>query len=237
MKLLKIHKAYMLNFVNGIIFIIIGAVSLVLFLINIRTDTNYNNYFYVDLLSLSYKEMLILYFKLVMIMLFCYVIASAYTKKSDSYRLLIRDFPHIKIKYILTKLVISFILPLVMIVILFLIYSFVGILNTNWFYVTKEIVYLFLICYLMLIIYGLQAIVFVLLIPSTYACFIPGILFVFGELLRDKLAGSFFLNGYELLFPALSIEGISYTSYGLIHLLILLIIYLNVVILLYLKKK
>lgn len=237
MKLIKIHKAYMLNMLNIIILLLVAIISFILFLINIKTDTNYNNYFYhLELLS-SYVDMFILYFKLVMIMLFCYVLGSSYTKKSDSYHLLILNFPHIRIKYLLTKILLSLFIPLFFMFIMFLIFSYVGIFFTNWYYVTKNIINLFITCYLIITIYGLLSIIMALIIPSTYACFIPGIIFVFGELLKDHMSGKMFLNIFELFFPLINNSDASFTLYGIYHLILLMIIYINLIILLYLKKR
>ena len=231
--MLRIHLGYFFNFINSLLIAGIVLSSSIIFYINIKTNAGHGNFFLRTDLYQSYLETLVLYTKLVLVMIFSFIFGSFFNKNNDAYHYLMPNYHHNKIHYFFTKMLLLIILLLVSVIIIFICFSVVGLFWSSWYDNNKGIIYLFVNLFLVLLVYGLLAVIFSILIPSIYSFFIPGFIFVLVEMLRD---GNNFVHYLELILPNISLEYAHYSYYGIIHLIILVIIYLSVAGIIYYRK-
>ena len=182
----------------------------------------------------QYIDNIVLFFKLVMINLICYLWGSAFNKDADSYHLLINGFKNIKFKYLISKLIVLLVVTFLIISISILFSSFLGILCSNWYFFHKIIVKLFVVMYLLSIIYGIMSAIFCTLINSNYVYLLSSGLFVLGEFLNESNFSSF--KFYFIFCPNLYEIDNGFTFFSLFHLLILSLFYLVLIIIIYTKS-
>lgn len=236
MKFFKIHRNYLLNKINIIIMIFTIIVVGVIALTSILKINNNYSWFLKKEAMYEYLSNSLLFYKLIIIVLNSYLWGSAFTKEKDSYHLLISDFNHVKFKYLLTKITTLIIISLLLIFSFFIIYAFIGIICSNWYEIDKNIVYLFINYLLIVMIYGLLSIIFSVLFVNEFAYFIAPLFFVFGELAVDNNDTSIIIKIFQTFFPNITLDVVSYSSFGIIHLIILSLFYLVIVIIIYMNK-
>lgn len=181
-----------------------------------------------------YIDNIVLFFKLVMINLICYLWGSAFNKDADSYHLLINGFKNIKFKYLFTKLLVLLIVTFLIIIVNVLFFSFLGVICSNWYFFHKIIVKLFVVMYLIGIIYGIMSAVFSTLINSNYVYLLSSGLFVLGEFLSESNFS--FCKFYFVFCPSLYEIDYGFTFFSIFHLLILSLFYLVLITIIYMKN-
>lgn len=234
MNLIKIHRNYLLN---KICIIVICIVLLLSFFANILCIISINqeyNWFEGINAYHHYIDNIVLFFKLVTINLICYLWGSAFNKDVDSYHLLINGFRNIKLKYLITKLVILLMITFLIISINVLFSAFLGVLCSNWYFSHKIIVKLFVVMYLLSIIYGIVSAVFSTLINSNYVYLLSSGLFVLGEFLNESSFS--FCKLYFIFFPNLYEIDYGFAFFSVFHLIILSLFYLMLIIIIYIKN-
>lgn len=226
MSYLKLHRNYLLNKFNVLIisFItFIGVLVMLAGILSIRQE--YNIFDYVQA-SIEYIELFCLYYKLVMINLFCYLWGNAFSEKADSYKYLIAGYNQKRTKYLLSKILFLHILTLFIVFINLFIFTILGVLWGKMYLNYQIIIELLLKVVFISIIYGLLSSIFSMFINSNLVYFMSSGLFVFGELIKENSNN----NLYYVFFPKLDNVVIS-------HLFCLFIIYLFIVIIRYLTKR
>ncbi len=233
-KLLNIHRNYLFNKINVIIIILLEIVGLIVAVIGINEINHEYNQYDTDQAINLYLDYFKLYYKLIIILFNCYLWGSSFTKEKDSYHLLIDNYYQKRLKYIITKILILLVVSFILIYCLFISYALIGIFCSNWFEVTKKCLELFVSSYLIVVIYGLLAAIFVKIIPSDYAYMLSLMVFVFGEIIKeDYLDNSF--NWYYFICPIILDQKV--LIYSNLHLICLCFIYLLILVFLFVKKK
>ncbi len=234
MKILKIHKEYYINFINLILISLLVISAIFIFIFNL---SNNNNYFERIDNKNSYLETLILYFKLILVIIFCFIGGNFFSFNNDSYHLLIPNYYQKKTKYFFTKYLVCIALPIIVCFLIFFSFSLIAVTGSNWYMIDKRMLKLFLSLIFMVIIYLNYAVTFTLLINSIFSCFIPGLIYVLMQILSEYNSLDKVTKILELFFPLIKLDYINYSRYGLIHLG--LILFLNIIInyLLYLFKR
>lgn len=231
MKLLNIHRKYLINKVSAILLILLIIISLFINLASIFSINNEYNWFDSIAATTEYVETFLLFYKLVVINLMCYIFGNSFNKEQDSYHLLITGYQKIKYQYVITKLVVLTILLIVVLFINYNIMLIIGIFCSKIILVKEINLELFLTLGFVCLIYGFLSCLFSLLFNNNYAYFLAGALFVFSELIKDSNTSKV----YFVFFPTISIDSIG--SFGIIHLCLLFIIYAFLVVLGYVYKK
>ncbi|MBE6131399.1 MAG: hypothetical protein E7183_06720 [Erysipelotrichaceae bacterium] len=190
------------------------------------------NWFEGKIAFTSYLETNLMYYKLVVINLICFIWGNSFTKNANSYHLLVTGYQGIKLKYILSKLLMLIIITISLIFISFYLMTLIGVLCCNFVSINKIIFELFINVLLICIIYGLLSSVFTILINNQYACFLSSGIFVLCELISDSFND---IKLFYVFFPGLSLN--YDLCFGIIHLLFISIIYVFLVVLVYLYKK
>lgn len=232
MQIVKIHRKYLINKVNALLFIFIVFVEILICFLSIKHLKLEYNWFEGKIAFTSYLETNLMYYKLVVINLICFIWGNSFTKNANSYHLLVTGYQGIKLKYILSKLLMLIIITISLIFISFYLMTLIGVLCCNFVSINKIIFELFINVLLICIIYGLLSSVFTILINNQYACFLSSGIFVLCELISDNFND---IKLFYVFFPGLSLN--YDLCFGIIHLLFISIIYVFLVVLVYLYKK
>lgn len=233
-KLTNIHWNYLFNKINVTIIVILELVGVMIALVGINEiNSEYNGYVREQSIII-YLDYYKLYYKLIIVLFSCYLWGSSFTKENDSYHLLVTDYYHKRLLYVVSKILILMVVSFLIIYLLFFNYAIVGIICSNWFEVSKKVLELFVSSYLIVIIYGLLAAILVRIIPSDYAYMLSLMAFVFGEIIKEDYVESSF-NLYYFICPIILEANV--TVYGILHLICLCLIYLFWLIFLFVKNK
>lgn len=232
MKLFKIHRNFLINKISLILLIIVIFIGFLVNLFSIYSLNHEYNWFEGYNSFLEYLSSNILYYKLVIINLVCFIWGSSFTLQSNSYHLLITGYKDLKVKFILSKLVLLVFLTIIIILCNFYLMSFIGVVWGKFIFSFEKVLELFLDLLLICLIYGLLSSIFSLIFNHNYAYFMAVGLFVLGELIKD---GNSSFKLYYVFFPLISTE--IENSFGMVHLLFLFIIYFILVFLGYVYKK
>lgn len=237
MKFTKLHSIHLFNIVNLIILLVLLLFSIIsgyLSLTDLMIDNAwfYKNNNYSDFIGSN-----LIFFKLIMINIVCYIWGNAFTKNQDSYHLIIKDFYKHKVLYFLAKILLLSIISIGIIYLSFIATSLIGICFTNWYEINTYTITIYSSIILVSLIYGLISVIFTLLIPSNFSFFISPLIFVMGELLFDYNSTGSYVKVFELLFPSVYEYIPNGSVYGIVHLISILFIYLLISLLIYLRKK
>lgn len=232
MKLVKLHRNFLVNKISVILMLIVIFIGLLVNIFSIYSLNHEYNWFEGYNSFLEYLASNILYYKLVMINLICFIWGSSFTNQNNSYHLLITGYKDMKVKFILSKLILLVFLSIIIILCNVYLMSFFGVIWGNFIFSFKNVCELFLNLFLICLIYGLLSSMFSLVFNHNYAYFMAVGLFVLGELIKD---GSNSFKLYYVFFPLISTELVD--SFGVFHLLFLFIIYFIFVFLGYVYKK
>lgn len=222
----------MINKISLILLIIVIFIGFLVNLFSIYSLNHEYNWFEGNNSFLEYLASNILYYKLVIINLVCFIWGSSFTLQSNSYHLLITGYKDLKFKFILSKLVLLVFLTIIIILCNFYLMSFIGVVWGKFIFSFEKVLELFLDLLLICLIYGLLSSIFSLIFNHNYAYFMAVGLFVLGELIKDGNSG---FKLYYVFFPLISTE--IENSFGMVHLLLLFIIYFILVFLGYVYKK
>lgn len=230
MNYLRIHKSYMLNKVNIIMFCLLIIILEVVIIEGGMDFINNINWFSKDFVLSSFIEKYFIYTKLISIPFISFLFGSTFTKENDEYHLLFRNYYNNKKYYYSSKVFLLILISIIIIYLNFVSLSIIGYTCSNWYSKIKVFGDLFLNIGIVVIIYGFISIIFSTCIPSSYSFFIPIILFVLGELLKDISNIDIIIYIYNIFIPTLELneELSSYTLYGTFHLLILMFFYMIV---------
>lgn len=232
MKIVKIHRKYLINKINVLLFIFIVFVKILICFLSINRLKLEYNWFEGKIASTSYLETNLMYYKLVVINLICFIWGNSFTKNANSYHLLVTGYQRLKFKYILSKLLMLIIITVSLILISFYLMSLIGVICCNFISIDKIILELFINVLLICIIYGLLSSVFSILINNQYACFLSSGIFVLCELISDSFND---IKLFYVFFPGLALN--YDLCFGMIHLLFISIIYVFLVVFVYVYKK
>lgn len=232
MKMFRIHRKYLINKINVLLLEFVALIGIIINYLCIKRINSEYNWFDGSIAVIEYLEVFLMYYKLIVINLICFLWGSFFTKSNNSYHLLITGYKQLKLRFILTKLSVLLIITIFVVFVNFYFMSLIGVLCCNFISIDKIIIELLLKVLLICIIYGLLSTIFSILINSNYACFISVGLFVLCELLSDNFAN---MRAYYVFFPGLSLNG--ELCFGLIQLFLLVPIYAFLVVLSYLCKK
>ena len=148
-------------------------------ILSIRQEYSIFNY---EQAEFEYIELFCLYYKLVMINLFCYLWGNAFSDKTDSYKYLVTGFAQKRIKYLSSKIIFLIVLTKVLVFINLFIVTLLGILCGKMYLNHQIIIELLIKLVFISVIYGLLSAIFSMFINSNLVYFISSGLFVFGEL-------------------------------------------------------
>lgn len=228
----------MFNKINVCVVILIEIITVIIALSSIFQINNQYSWFNKTEALLEYLNTTLMFFKLIIVIINSYLWGSSFSEGKDSYHLLFNNFKNIKLKYLLTKILTLFFLSFFIIFMQFVIFSIFGITCSNWFESNKNIVVLFVTYLIIVIVFGFLSIIFSLIIKSDFAYFISPALFVLGEfIINDNINQIPLIKIFQVFIPNVSLNMISYSSFGIIHLIILSVLYLGIVIYLYLNIK
>ena len=101
---MNIHRKYLINKISLVLFFLLIIVSFLINFASIFSINNEYNWFDKDIATSQFLETYLLFFKLVVINLNCYLFGYSFNKEQDSYHLLITGYSYLKVKYIITKL-------------------------------------------------------------------------------------------------------------------------------------
>lgn len=226
MSFLKLHRNYLLNKFNILIIVFITFINILVMLAGILSIRQEYSIFDYEQAEFEYIELFCLYYKLVMINLFCYLWGNAFSDKTDSYKYLVTGFTQKRIKYLCSKIIFLIFLTKVLVFINLFIVTLLGILCGKMYLNYQIIIELLIKLVFISVIYGLLSAIFSMFINSNLVYFISSGLFVFGELIKENSNN----NLYYVFFPMLDNILIS-------HLVCLFIIYLFLLIISYLTKR
>lgn len=235
-KYLNIHRNYLFNKINVRVILLLEIVALIISFSGIYSINEEFSWFDRVTALNNYLETVTTYFKLVIIMICCYIWGSSFTKERDNYHLLINNFHEKKIQYVLSKIIVLIIISFITIYLLVFGCSIMGVICSNWYEIDKKIIILYLSYFFIVIIYGNLSIIFSLIITSDYAYFISVGIFVFCEIVKESMTEGLTFNLIQIFFPTIiSVNGMI-TKYGLVHLIFLSLLYVMITILVYFKK-
>jgi hypothetical protein len=230
---MNIHRKYLINKISLVLFFLLIIVSFLINFASIFSINNEYNWFDKDIATSQFLETYLLFFKLVVINLNCYLFGYSFNKEQDSYHLLITGYSYLKVKYIITKLLMICIIMSCVLFISIYIMLLQSIFCSNLILINKNSLELFINLVLICLIYGSLSSIFSMLFNNNYAYFLGSMLFVIGELIKDYKIVHF----YFVFFPSVSISNFDSGNFGIIHLSLLFIIYAFLVVLGYVHKK
>lgn len=237
MKYLKLHQKYILNKMNLIILGLLIVINILISIISINNLNAKDLFFNIENATNTYLENGLMLFKLIIISILCFVWGTSFTIDNEAYHILVNNYNQNKVKYFLSKIGILCIVSFIVIFLIFITSSLFGIKYT-YFYENNSVTLNLYMSYILLIyIYGFLSITFTLIIPSNFASFISVGLFVFGEIAGSNIDNDKILDCYYLLFPTLNLAFDNVSRYGLIHLVLLCVIYFLLCFMNYLFKK
>ena len=234
MKLLKLHRNFLINKISVILLIGIILIGNLVNIFSIISLNNEYNWFDGKIIFIEYLNLNVLYYKLVVVNLICYIWGNFFIKSQNSYYSLITGYKTLKFKFIITKLFLLILFTFLIVTINIYLMSLIGITCPKLFYSHQIIIELYINMLFICLIFGLLSSLFAMILNHQYAYFLSVAIFVFGELIKDGTNGS---KLYFVFFPSINNIDVSSFNFGIIHLLILFIIYFLVVLFGYLYKK
>lgn len=222
----------MINKINILLFCFIILIGVLITILSINRINKEYNWFEGNLALISYLETILMYYKLVVINLVCYIWGNAFTIEFDSYHLLITGYKNIKTKYVLSKVLVLSIITFTIVFINFYLMSLISGLCCKLIVFSKIFIELFIKVLLICVIYGLLSAFFTIIINNNYACFLASGFFVLCELISDNFDT---IKLFYVFFPGLSQN--YELCFGLFHLLLISIIYVFLVVLSFVYKK
>lgn len=222
----------MVNKINVLLFGFIVLIGIIISILCINRLKDEYNWFEGSLAAVMYIETILMYYKLVVINLICYIWGNSFTKEFDSYHLLITGYKKLKVKYVLSKIIVLCLITFLVVLVDFYLMSLICTLCCNFILINKIFLELFIKVLLICIIYGLLSSIFTIIINNNYACFLASGVFVLCELMSDSFDT---MKLFYVFFPGLSQN--YELCFGLFHLFLISIIYVFLVVLSYVYKN
>lgn len=203
--LVKLHRKYLFNKINLIIVSLIIILAIILSTILIEpTLSEVDSWILRESLRNNYEHTYLMFVKIIMILLSCYLFTIHFSKINDEYKVLLLTTIK-KRKFYFTKIWTIISLEIIIISILLLNYILIGSLFTSWFVFTFNLIVVFIKIVLLSIIYGLISLFMVLLFKNIYSVLLSFGVFFFGEIMLDFKKNKI-IDILIIIFPALDLE-------------------------------
>lgn len=236
--MVKLHQKYLLNKVNFIIMIVLVVIAFVFQMVLVHSFTkgvyimtekmeNLNNY---NSTSIIFTRMIGVFWSI-------YLFGFGFNKDGDNYSILLQSKVSKK-KYFYSKVLAINCELFKLVLFFFLINIWIGILFTKWYIVKLDIVLEYLKIYLFSLIYGYLSLLFMRVFKSVFSVIIITVSYIASEILLTENINENILNYIQLLLPTEVFDGTSYQlTYGIMHLVILALLYLLLGCFIYCFKK
>ncbi len=212
----KLHLRYLLSKFNLITILLISIIYLISLLLNIgnipsNLDANiaYEMYFY------NVFSML----KFILLLLVIFLMCLSGIKTNDGYQLFLIDRRSMRIKYYLTKMGALFLIISFIVICFGVLYILVGLIGSDWYFIKVNDGLLFLNLWLLSLMYGLLAYNLVKVFNTLLIGFIPCVIIV----IEETFSSSDFIKTLTYFFPILEYNKNIESSYGLIHIIVLVV--------------
>ena len=216
-----LHLKYILNKYNIITILVIMVIylfSLLINILNVQTED------VVEVIRNTYFYNVTLILKLVVIILIVFVIALSSTNYQESYQLFIISSRKERVKFYLSKILVLFIITTLIILILFTMFILVGLIGSKWFVIEEKHISFFVFLELNSFMYGMFTYNLIKLLNNLFVVIIPCFIVIFEE----AFMYSELTKVISYVFPIIE-NGINPTmSYGIIHVIILIICYIGI---------
>ena len=216
-----LHLKYILNKYNIITILVIMVIylfSLLINILNVQTED------VVEVIRNTYFYNVTLILKLVVIILIVFVIALSSTNYQESYQLFIISSRKERVKFYLSKILVLFIITTLIILILFTMFVLVGLIGSKWFVIEEKHISFFVFLELNSFMYGMFTYNLIKLLNNLFVVIIPCFIVIFEE----AFMYSELTKVISYVFPIIE-NGINPTmSYGIIHVIILIICYIGI---------
>lgn len=238
MNLMRLHRNYLLSKINILIIGVVIFMAIILSFVLVNPFESSNERWLERFISIqNYEQSYLMFVKILMVLLSSYLFGIYFSKSGDDYSLLLTCSIDKK-RYVVSKI-------LTLLVTIFAITCFVlffhvaiGVFFNKWYSAQLSTIYQFMDIYLISIAYGFLSIIGIRLLKSIYAVIIPFSFYLVTEVLADyginhpvvKITGLFFPTTY------LS-NGNIVLLYGIIHLVLVDVIYLMISFFVYLYHK
>lgn len=221
--LIKLHRKYLFNKINLIIIGLIILLAVVLSTILINPSLNkVDSWILRQSLFSNYKQTYLMFVKIIMILLSCYLFTIHFSKNNDEYKVLLLTIIS-KRKYFFTKIVTIILLDIIVLMILFTNYILIGRIWNNWFIVKIDIIILFIKILLLSIIYGLISLSLITTFKNIYSLLLSFSLFFFSEILID-FEDNKIVELVSLLIPTVNLENDSILNMQLLENVVMLFV-------------
>lgn len=238
MNLLRLHGNYLLNKINIIIIGIVIFIGSMLALILIKPFETETSRWITRLISVqNYEQSFIIFVKILMVLLSSYLFGIYFSKSGDDYCTLLTGSIN-KNKYTISKIItISLTIFFVLFSIVFF-HILIGTVFNKWYVASIDIIKHYLEIYMISLSYGFLSIIFIRLFKSIYAAMLPFCLYLVSEVLVDFGTNNIIVRIVGLFFPTTFLnDGNIVLLYGMIHLLIINLLYMLVSYFIYINCK
>ncbi len=237
MRLITLHRKYLLNKINiiVIIFLLLMAIFLAFSVIEPFTD-QYSRWTNRLAIEENYEQSYLTFTKIILVIFSCYLFGIAFGKNGDSYAIIITCTIN-KTKYFITK-IISLWLIFTFISLYFLVnYHIIGFIFNDWHIIKMATIKKFVDLYLVSLIYGFLSIILMRLFNSPYTIILTIGLYLASEIILEA-SPSMLAKGINIFFPTTynAKDGLT-LLYGKLHLIVLGLSYLLLSYATYLKKE
>lgn len=225
--MVRLHQKYLLNKLNLIITTILIIIALIFYVV-VANPFVKEAYLITEKMECltNYNCVTIIFTRMLVIFLSIYLFGFEFNKDGDNYSIILQSKVSRK-KYFYSKiLAISFEL-VKFLFLLFLINIWIGTLLTNWYIIKISLIVEYIKIYTLGLIYGYLSLLFMRVFKSVFSVILTTISYLASEILMTENINEKILYYIQLVLPTEMFDGTSYQlTYGMMHLVILAILYL-----------
>lgn len=225
--MVKLHQKYLLNKLNLIITIILTIMEFI-FQIVIANPFAKEVYLMSEKIESlnNYNSASILFTRMLVVLWSICLFGFGFNKDGDNYSIILQSKVSRK-KYFYSKILAISVELLKLLFLLFLINIWIGTLSTNWYIIKIHIIVEYIKIYLFSLIYGYLSLLFMRVFKSVFSVILTTISYIASEIFMTENISEKILCCIQLLLPTEMFDGTSYQlTYGMMHLVILTMLYL-----------
>lgn len=225
--MVKLHQKYLLNKLNMIITIILILMSLIFYVVIANPFVN-EAYLITEKMECltNYNCASIIFTRMLVVFLSIYLFGFGFNKDGDNYSIILQSKVSRK-KYFYTKILAISLELLKLLFLLFLINIWIGSLLTNWYIIEISLIVEYIKIYLFGLIYGYLSLLFMRVFKSVFSVILITICYIASEIFMTENISEKILYYIQLVLPTEMFDGTGYQlTYGIMHLVILVILYL-----------
>lgn len=238
MNLIKLHRNYLFSKINLIIMFIVILIGLILSFILINPFELVSQKWSNRLISSSsYEQNNLIYTKILMVLFASYLFGIYFSKSGDDYSVLLLCKIN-KNMYFITKVMTVVLTLFSVILLMFFSHISIGMLFNRWYYFNINLFKDYCDIFLVSLSYGFLSLSCIRIFKSLYTVIIPFSLYLVSEIIVDYGTTNILVKIICLLFPTTYLtDGKIILIYGVVHLIVIDIMYLLLSHLIYVNYK